>query len=499
MKKYLLALDQGTTSSRAIIFDLEGNPVSSSQKEFPQIYPKSGWVEHNPDDIWSSQYETAKEAIRKAGLNASNIAAIGLTNQRETTLVWDRDTGQPIMNAIVWQCRRTAAMCDAIKSDGFDNTILQKTGLVTDAYFSGTKLAWILNNVEGARQKAEKGKLAFGTVDTFLVWRLTGGDVHATDVSNASRTMLFNIYGNRWDEEILSYLNIPKSILPEVRPSSSNFGAAIDSMFGKSIPITGVAGDQQAATFGQACFEPGMTKNTYGTGCFLLLNTGTEPVLSSNGMLTTIGWKLGTNDTVYCAEGSVFIAGAAVQWLRDGLGLIEKSEDIEELALQSTPQENLFLVPAFVGLGAPYWDSYARGMILGLSRDTNASHIASATLQSIAFQVRDVLDAMYEDSEVDITALRVDGGASANNYLMQFQADILGIPVERPVIRETTALGAACLAGLTIDALSLSSISEHWKLDTRFTPQMDSSKRDFLYSRWKEAVQRSRHWAEKEI
>ncbi|MBN1265337.1 MAG: glycerol kinase GlpK [Anaerolineales bacterium] len=494
MKKYLLALDQGTTSSRAIIFNLEGSLISSAQKEFPQIYPKSGWVEHNAEDIWSSQYETAQAAITRACLTAADIIAIGVTNQRETTVVWDRETGIPISNAIVWQCRRTAAMCDSIKSDGFDKAILQKTGLVTDAYFSGTKLSWILDNIEGARKSAEQGTLAFGTIDSFLIWRLTGGKVHATDVSNASRTMLYNIHTNQWDDEILEYLNIPSSVLPEVRPSSSNFGLTAPSIFNSSIPITGVAGDQQAATFGQACFEPGMAKNTYGTGCFLLLNTGPEPVTSGHGLLTTIGWKLGSEKPVYCAEGSVFIAGAAVQWLRDGLGIINKSEDIEELARKENPQEDLYFVPAFVGLGAPYWDPYARGTIIGLSRDTTASHIASATLHSIAYQVRDVLEAMHEDSDVRITALRVDGGASANNYLMQFQADILGVPVERPVIRETTALGAAYLAGLSMDVLSLSSITGQWKLDKRFEPQMESENRDHLYARWKDAVLRSRDW-----
>ncbi len=494
MSKYLLSLDQGTTSSRAIVFDLEANIISLSQQEFPQIYPQPGWVEHDPEEIWSSQLQTAREAIHKAGLKPSDLAAIGVANQRETTVVWDRSTGEPVMNAIVWQCRRTARMCDAIKSDGFDKTILKKSGLVTDAYFSGTKLAWILNHVPGAREKADAGELAFGTVDSFLIWRLTGGRVHITDVSNASRTMLYNIHTNEWDKEVLEYLNIPLSILPDVRASSEIYGDTDSSIFGEAIPLSGIAGDQQAATFGQACFEEGMAKNTYGTGCFVLFNTGTEPVTSTNGLLTTIGWKIEREKTVYCVEGSVFIAGAAVQWLRDGLGLIKNSEDVESLASRHIPQDDLFVVPAFVGLGAPYWDPYARGIILGLSRDTNSSHIASATLRSIAFQSKDVLEAMRNDTGVEINALRVDGGASANDYLLQFQADILGVPVERPVIRETTALGAAYLAALSVNALTISTIKQQWKVEKRFEPLMKPSQRASLYSRWQEAVDRSRNW-----
>jgi len=494
MKKYILALDQGTTSSRAILFDLLGNPVSMAQQEFPQIYPQSGWVEHDPEAIWTSQLATAQAALAEANISAGDVLAIGVTNQRETTLLWDRDSGQPVSNAIVWQCRRTAGMCDAIRSDGFDRTIQRKTGLVTDAYFSGTKLSWLLDNVAGARQRAERGQLAFGTVDSFLIWRLTGGKVHATDVSNASRTMLYNIHEHEWDEEILTYLNIPPSILPEVRPSSAGYGESEPSLFGTSIPISGVAGDQQAATFGQACFSPGMAKNTYGTGCFLLLNTGSESLQSEHGLLTTLGWQVGSADPVYCSEGSVFIAGAAVQWLRDGLGLISRSEEVEQLALRETPQKDLFMVPAFVGLGAPYWDSYARGLIMGLTRDTTASHIASATLHSIAYQVRDVLEAMYADTGVRITALRVDGGASSNDTLMQFQADILGVPVERPVIRETTALGAAYLAALQAGGLSLDSITDQWKLERRFEPAMDTEEKELRYNRWKKAVERSRNW-----
>lgn len=494
MKNYLLSLDQGTTSSRAIIFDLEGSIISLSQKEFPQIYPKPGWVEHNPQAIWNSQLETALKAVQKAGISPDQIAAIGVTNQRESTIVWDRETGDPVMNAIVWQCRRTASMCDEIKADGFDQDIQNKTGLVTDAYFSGTKLAWILDHVPDARRKAEQGRLAFGTVDSFLIWHLTGGTVHLTDVSNASRTMLYNIHTNEWDSEILEYLNIPRGVLPEVHASSSVYGTSDPDLFGTPIPIAGIAGDQQAATFGQACFQTGMAKNTYGTGCFLLLNTGEQPVSSSSGLLTTIGWKLGEEKPVYCVEGSIFMAGAAVQWLRDGLGLIENSPDVEALARADEPQEDLFMVPAFVGLGAPYWDPYARGLLIGLSRDTNASHIASATLRSIAFQTRDVLEAMHKDTGVDMRSLRVDGGASANDYLMQFQADILGVPVERPVVRETTALGAAYLAGLAVGALSVSEINHQWKLEKRFDPAMTGSQRDALYSRWQEAVERSRSW-----
>ncbi len=506
MADFILALDQGTTSSRAIVFDRSGKPVATAQKEFPQIYPQPGWVEHDPEAIWSSQLQTARQALSKAGLGATDLAAIGITNQRETTVVWDRQTGKPIHNAIVWQCRRTAPLCDRLKAEGFDRVIRDKTGLVTDAYFSGTKVAWLLDNVPGARARAERGELAFGTVDTFLLWRLSGGRLHVTDVSNASRTLLFDIHTLAWDAQILEHLRIPPSLLPEVRPSSAVYGETDTTHFGGAIPLAADAGDQQAATFGQACFAPGMAKNTYGTGCFMLLNTGTQAVASESGLLTTIGWRLSNagapaktrseKPPVYCLEGSVFIAGAAVQWLRDGLGLIKESRQVEDLAASVPDNGGVYLVPAFVGLGAPYWDAYARGTILGLTRGATAAHLARATLEAIAYQTRDVLEAMRRDANLDLQALRADGGAAHNNLLMQFQADILGVPVQRPVVSETTALGAAYLAGLAVGAWkSTDEIAGLWALEAEYTPRMSADQRESLYHDWKRAAERARGWA----
>jgi glycerol kinase len=499
MKEYILALDQGTTSSRAILFDGNAKIIAQSQKEFSQFYPRPGWVEHNPEAIWNTQLETARAAIAQSHLSPQQIAAIGIANQRETTIVWERNTGKPIYNAIVWQCRRTAPICDQLKAEGFDQVILEKTGLVTDPYFSATKLVWILENVPSARKKAERGELAFGTIDTFLLWRLSKGAIHRTDPSNASRTMLYNIHTHSWDTEILKHLDIPPSLLPEVQPSAALFGESDPEFFGASIPIAGVAGDQQAATFGQACYEPGTAKNTYGTGCFLLLNTGDRVVKSNYGLLSTIGWQLNSNPSTltYCLEGSVFIAGAAVQWLHDCLGLIKKSSEIEMLASSVPDNGGLYFVPAFVGLGAPYWDPYARGLMIGLTRGTRPAHIARATLESIAFQTRDVVEAMRLDADLDLKSLRVDGGASSNNVLMQFQADILGVPVLRPSILETTALGAAYLAGLGSGFYkSLDDISTCWQLDTEFLPTISDDHREDIYHLWKKAVDRSRAWSQ---
>jgi glycerol kinase len=495
---HILALDQGTTSSRAIVFDRAGTIVAQAGKEFPQRYPQPGWVEHDPEEIWSSQLDTARAAIEQSGLVPDQIAAIGLTNQRETTIVWDRKTGAPLYNAIVWQCRRTAPMCDRIKAEGFDQVIQAKTGLVVDAYFSGTKLAWLLDNISGARERAERGQLAFGTVDTFLLWRLSNGRLHITDPSNASRTMMYNIHDRSWDVEILEYFDIPASILPEVHPSSAVYGETDPDLFGASIPLAGIAGDQQAAMFGQACFKTGLAKNTYGTGCFLLLNTGEKIVASQNGLLTTIGWSLNTQDGVtYCLEGSVFIAGAAVQWLRDGMGMISQSNEVEALASSVPDNGGVYLVPAFVGLGAPYWDPYARGTLLGLTRGTTNGHIARAALEAIAYQSRDVIEAMRKDSRVDLQALRVDGGASRNDLLMQFQADILGVPVQRPVVTETTALGAAFLGGLAIGLWPTDqSLADLWQLNKEFIPSMSEDQRESLYAMWQRAVERSRSWIE---
>jgi glycerol kinase len=494
MKKYILAIDQGTTSSRAILFDKEGNIKATAQKEFAQIYPADGWVEHNAEEIWSTQIGVTTEVMAKLGIKPDDIAAIGITNQRETTVVWDKVTGKPVYNAIVWQDRRTADFCSQLKNSGLIKVFKEKTGLILNPYFSGTKLAWILDNVEGARKRAENGDLCFGTIDTWLVWKLTEGKVHISDPSNASRTLLFNIHTNEWDDELLKNLNIPKAILPKVTTSSEVYGHTARSLLGGEIPIAGIAGDQQAATFGQACLRKGMAKNTYGTGSFLLLNTGTEAVPSENDLITTIGWKVnGKQD--YCLEGSVFIAGAAVQWLRDGLEIIKSSSEIEALAASVPNSGGVYLVPAFTGLGAPHWDDYARGTILGLTRASTKAHIARATLDSIAFQSVDVLEAMMEDSGVSLSELRVDGGACANNLLMQFQADILGVPVVRPKVTETTALGAAYLAGLATGFWnSTEEISKQWQIDRRFEPNMSAGERDSLLSNWRRAVRKAKAW-----
>jgi glycerol kinase len=496
MAKYILSLDQGTTSSRAILFDENGQIVRVRQQEFRQIYPRPGWVEHDPSEIWDSQLEVARALVD----DPAQIAAIGITNQRETSIVWDRESGEPVCNAIVWQDRRTAGMCDRLREEGFDQTIREKTGLVTDAYFSGTKVAWILDNVPGAREKAERGQLAFGTVDSYLVWKLTGGRLHITDVSNASRTMLYDIHKRWWSTTITKRLNIPMSMLPQVVSSSMVYGETDPDIFGQPIPIAGMAGDQQAASFGQVCYEPGLAKNTYGTGCFLLLNTGREPVASQNNLLTTVAWKLGSDGpTAFALEGSIFIAGAAVQWLRDELKLIETAAESDELARSVDDTGGVYVVPAFVGLGAPYWDSYARGTIVGLTRGSSRAHIVRATLESLAYQTRDIVGAMRADSGLDLPALRVDGGATANNFLMQFQADILGVPVERPAVTETTALGAAYLAGLAVGYWgSLGEIQKQWQVETVFEPQMSADQRDTLYHGWQRAVERSRAWEQPE-
>jgi glycerol kinase len=496
--RYILALDQGTTSSRAILFDHNGRILAQHSQEFEQIYPNPGWVEHNPESLWESQIGAARQVMRKARLGGEMVAAIGITNQRETTLVWDRQTGTPIYNALVWQDRRTAGLCDALKREGWTGPIREKTGLVIDAYFSGTKVKWLLDNVEGARARAERGELLFGNVDTFLMWRLSGGKIHFTDYSNASRTMLFNIHTLRWDEDILHELGIPAVMLPEARSSSEVYGYATAGILGSAVPIAGDAGDQQAATFGQACFAPGLAKNTYGTGCFLLMNTGEIPVPSKHNLLTTIGWGLG-GKVVYCLEGSVFTTGAAVQYLRDSLKIIESAAETEALALSVESSGGVYVVPAFTGLGAPYWDQYARGAILGLTRGSGRAEIARATLEAVAYQSRELAEAMVADSGVQLSELRVDGGMVANNFLMQFQADILGVPVERPVVAETTALGAAYLAGLAVGYWQdQDEIARNWALDRRFVPKMDDATRAKLYQRWKKAVQRALHWADPE-
>ncbi len=500
MAKYVLALDQGTTSSRSILFDSTGKVVSLAQQEFPQIYPSPGLVEHDPEAIWSSQLKVAQEAIQKVGASASDIAAIGITNQRETAIVWEKSTGKPVFNAIVWQSRLTVPICDALKAKSFDTEIRKRTGLVTDAYFSGTKVKWILDNVAGAREKAERGELLFGNVDTFLIWRLTKGRLHITDYTNASRTLLFNIYDAKWDDVILKELGIPHSMLPTVMPSSAVYGECDPEFFGGPIKLAGIAGDQQAATFGQACYEVGMAKNTYGTGCFMLMNTGKQAVPSQNGLLTTIAWGLGDAakaQVTYALEGSIFVTGAAVQWLRDGLKAIKSSTEVEELAASEKDNGGVYMVPAFVGLGAPYWDPNARGTIIGLTRGSTIGHIARATLESMCYQTRDVLEAMIADSKVELKALRVDGGAVVNNLLMQFQADILGVAVQRPKVAETTSLGAAYLAGLAVDFWhSQSELSEHWAVDRTFEPSMSGDQREQLYAGWKRAVERSRDWAQ---
>jgi len=489
MEKYILSIDEGTTSCRAIIFNKKGDIVGTDQQEFTQIFPKAGWVEHDAMEIWQTQLQVTQNVLRKLQIDAKQISGIGITNQRETVVVWDKTTGQPIHNAIVWQDRRTAEFCDELKSNGHESYIRNATGLVVDAYFSGTKVRWILNNVEGARAKAEAGELLFGTIDSWLVWKLTGGAVHITDYSNASRTLMYNINTLEWDEKLLKLLDVPKSMLPEVRQSSEIYGHTTKALFSEAIPIAGIAGDQQAALFGQACYEKGMAKNTYGTGCFMLMNTGEELVKSESGLLTTIAW--GVNGKVtYALEGSVFIAGAAIQWLRDGLKIIDAAPDSEFYAMKTKDTDGVYVVPAFAGLGAPYWDPYARGAILGLSRGTNKNHIIRATLESLAYQTRDVLDAMEKDSGVEMTKLRVDGGACANNMLMQFQADILNTPVERPKVIETTALGAAYLAGFAVGYWNEDEITRSWQIGGEFEPEMSKARGDELYAGWQKAVER---------
>jgi glycerol kinase len=489
---HILALDQGTTSSRAILFDRAGSVVAVAQKEFPQIFPKPGWVEHNPDDIWSSQASVAAEVLAKAGVSARDVAAIGITNQRETTVVWDRATGRPIHNAIVWQDRRTAAACDKFRKLGKAALIQRKTGLVVDAYFSATKLAWLLQHVPGAKAKARAGQLAFGTVDSWLVWNLTGGKVHVTDPSNASRTMLFNIHTGDWDDELLALFGVPRSVLPAVRDSSDKYGDAI--IFSDPVPIAGIAGDQQAALFGQVCTRPGMVKNTYGTGCFMLMHTGSKRIASRNKLLTTVAWRIGGR-IEYALEGSIFIAGAAVQWLRDGLGIIKASRDVEALAASVPDTGGAYFVPALAGLGAPHWDPYARGLIAGLTRGTTAAHLARATLEGIAYQVADVLHAMEADAKIKLRELRVDGGACANNLLMQFQAGLLGVPVVRPKVAETTALGAAYLAGLAVGFWKdQREIAMQWQADARFKPAMTKARRAELTTGWRKALKRAKAW-----
>ncbi|WP_177160844.1 glycerol kinase GlpK [uncultured Fusobacterium sp.] len=496
--KYIIALDQGTTSSRAVLFDENQKIVGIAQKEFTQIYPKEGWVEHDPMEIWSSQSGVLAEVIAREGISQHDIIGLGITNQRETTIVWDKNTGKPVYNAIVWQCRRTAQICDELrKKEGLVEYIKENTGLVLDAYFSGTKIKWILDNVEGAREKAEKGELLFGTVDTWLIWKLTNGKVHATDYTNASRTMIYNIKNLEWDEKLLKELGIPKSMLPEVKDSSGTFGYAnLGGKGGHRVPICGVAGDQQSALFGQACFEKGEAKNTYGTGCFLLMNTGEEMVQSKNGLVTTIA--IGLNGKVqYALEGSIFVGGAVVQWLRDELRLVGESKDTEYFARKVKDNGGVYVVPAFVGLGAPYWDMYARGAILGLTRGANKNHIIRAALESIAYQTRDVLEAMQEDSGIELNGLKVDGGATANNFLMEFQSDILGKTVRRPTVLETTALGAAYLAGLAVGVWETKEeIKNSWILDREFSPTMEEGLREEKYAKWKKAVERSRAWEE---
>ncbi len=495
MQKYIMALDQGTTSSRCIIFDKQGNICSMAQKEFAQIYPQPGWVEQNPKEIWSSQLAVATESMALLGIDAEDICGIGITNQRETTICWDRYTGEPVYNAIVWQCRRTAPMIDALKKEGFDSVIREKTGLVPDAYFSASKIAWILNNVPGARQKANAGDLIFGTVDTWLIWNLTKGAVHATDYTNASRTMLFDIHSLCWDEELLSYFDIPASMLPEVRPSSGIFGNAAPTIFGKTIPIAGVAGDQQAALFGQCCFEPGEAKNTYGTGCFLLMNTGDRAIASKEGLLTTIAASEG-NRVEYALEGSVFVAGAAIQWLRDSMRMIKSAAQSREYAENVEDTADLYIVPSFTGMGAPYWNQYARGTVVGLTRGATKDHFIRATLESIAYQTADVLRAMEWGSGISLKSLKVDGGASANDFLMQFQADIIDAQALRPRCIETTALGAAYLAGLATGYWKdRAEIKENWQIGQHFTPSMEPAKREKLLKGWRRAVRCALAWA----
>ena len=494
MKKYILSLDAGTTSNRAILFDHSGRILNSSQREFKQIFPKSGWVEHDPKEIWSTQKYVADDVIARQGIKANEIAGIGITNQRETTIVWDRETGSPVYNAIVWQDRRTAGFCDQLKNDGHSSLIQKKTGLVIDAYFSGSKIRWILDNVPGAREKATKGKLAFGTVDTWLIWCLTRGKVHTTDVSNASRTMLFNIHTLTWDKELLDLFKIPQDILPEVKSSSELFGHTVQEHFGTEIPISGIAGDQQAALFGQMCVDKGMVKNTYGTGCFVIMNTGKQAVASRHNLLTTIAWKI-KDETSYALEGSIFIGGAVVQWLRDKLHLIRSSAEVEKLAGTVKNNGGVYFVPAFVGLGAPHWDPYATGTIIGINRDTSDAHIARAALEAIAFQSMDVINTMSEDSGIRIAELRADGGAAVNDLLMQIQANAIQKKVIRPKITETTALGAAYLAGLAVDFWkNTDEIKNQWQIDKVFTPEADQVNLDEAIINWRKALERSKNW-----
>ena len=493
MPDYLLALDQGTTSSRALVIDYSGSVLAVSQKEFTQIFPQPGWVEHDANEIWASQIGVAADAVATANIHPKEIAAIGITNQRETAVIWDRKTGDPIFDAIVWQDRRTASFCDRMRADGLESFVQEKTGLVIDAYFSGTKVRWLLDNVPGARERAERGELAFGTIDSWLIWKLTDGKVHVTDETNASRTMFFNIHERDWDDELLKMLDVPRSMLPAVKSSSEVYGETVGTLEG--IPIAGIAGDQQAALFGQMCAKPGMVKNTYGTGCFMLMNTGSKPIASKNKLLTTIGWRQG-GQTDYALEGSVFVAGAVVQWLRDGLGIIRTAPEIEELAGSVPDSGDVYLVPAFAGLGAPHWDAYARGAIVGLTRGTTAAHIARAALEGIAFQVGDILSAMEADSGIQLAELRVDGGASRNNLLMQFQANLLGVPVVRAKNTETTAMGAAYLAGLAVDLYrSKDELASQWASDRIFEPAIGNDERSDLRSRWHKALERSRAWA----
>lgn len=495
--KYILALDQGTTSSRAIVFDHQGKIVNTAQKEFKQIYPKAGWVEHDGNEIWSTQAGVAAEVITGAGLNGKNIAGIGITNQRETTLIWDRETGKPVYNAIVWQDRRTSDYCDQLKKkNGVVEKIQQKTGLILNSYFSATKIKWILDNVDGVRERAEKGELAFGTMDTWLIWNFTRGEQHVTDVTNASRTMIYNIHDLKWDQELLDLFNIPENLLPEVKSSSEVYGETKTTIFASKVPIAGIAGDQQAALFGQRCIKSGMVKNTYGTGCFMMMNTGEEPIQSKNNLLTTIAWQV-NGKVEYALEGSIFIAGAVVQWIRDELGLIQKSQEIEKLASSVEDNNGVYLVPAFAGLGAPYWNQHARGTIVGLTRGANSGHIARAALEGIAYQVMDVLTSMKADSNIDIQELRVDGGAAANDILMQFQSNILRSPVIRPEVLETTALGAAYLAGLAVGYWKNDEeINSQWKADKKFTTSMAAEKSQALTDGWKRALKATQAWSE---
>lgn len=488
MSKYILSIDQGTTSTRAILFNQDGNILSVGQKEFTQHFPQAGWVEHGATEIWQTTLDVVKEAIHKSNITLGQIAGIGITNQRETTVVWDKETGKPIYNAIVWQSRQSVSICDELKKKGYEELFRNKTGLLIDPYFSGTKVKWLLDHVEGAREKAENGQLLFGTMDTWLIWNLTGGKVHVTDYSNASRTLMYNIFELRWDDELLQILNVPKVMLPEVKPSSEVYGHTSSQLFGVEIPISGIAGDQQAALFGQACFESGMVKNTYGTGCFMLMNTGEKAVLSKNGLLTTIAWGI-DGKVEYALEGSIFVAGSAIQWLRDGLKLIQSSDETEGLASSLSSNDGVYVVPAFVGLGTPYWDSEVRGAMFGLTRGTTKEHIVRATLESLAYQTKDVLDAMEADSGIKLKSLRVDGGAVKNNFLMQFQSDLLNVPVERPVINETTALGAAYLAGLAIGFWNgKEEITAKWKVEKHFAPVMEPKTRQSLYDGWKTAI-----------